>query len=179
MKKLLVLVAAGVVAGVLVAPVRADIVDLLTFQSAVNAAQAVDPTLAAPTNDGNHDFTVGGFDEQFGGHVGFSAQSGPRGQGPQGHLSSTDDATGLKERYDVVCVAVSGQDAALGLEPTSSPKDNSGTPRILIVHDGRLPGGGGDRYAFSLADPTKCAAFVHGGAVVVPVTGNILVHDEL
>jgi hypothetical protein len=52
----------------LVAPaaLRADIVDLLTFQSGVDAAQAVDPTLAAPSNDGGHDFAVGG-----GHHLGF------------------------------------------------------------------------------------------------------------
>jgi hypothetical protein len=46
----------------LIAPglARASIVDLATLLSGVDAAQAVDPTLNAPPNDGAHDFAVGG-----------------------------------------------------------------------------------------------------------------------
>jgi hypothetical protein len=161
----------------------AGIVDLLDFSAAVEAAQAVDPTIASPQNDGEHDFTVGGFERtgaNINSHVGFSAQSGPQGQEPKGHLSATNSMTGVKERYDAICVAVAGPNAAVGLVPRDAPPDNAATPRILAVHDGGLPGGGGDLYAFYLFPPTatNCVFFV-GGAVFIPESGNILVHDEL
>src|SRR5919201_434471 len=90
MKKLLAIAAASLTAVVFAVPVaRAGIVDLLTFQSAVDAAQAVDPTLDPPPNDGAHDFAVGGFERANGAHTGFSAQSGPLGENPFGHVSST------------------------------------------------------------------------------------------
>src|SRR6266571_8394698 len=44
-----------------------------------------------PTNDGAHDFAVGGFERANGSHIGFSTQSGPLGENPFGHLSSTLD----------------------------------------------------------------------------------------
>ena len=59
----------------------ADIADLFSFQSAVDSAQAVDPSIAAPPNDGGHDFAVGGgrtASDDLG--FGFSAHSGPLGQ---------------------------------------------------------------------------------------------------
>ena len=85
----------------------------------------------------------------------------------------------MKERYDVICVAVSGQNAAVGLVPTTSPPDNAATPRILSVRDSGLPGGTGDMYAFYFVTPTptNCAGFVTG-AVFSIASGNILVHDE-
>jgi hypothetical protein len=154
-----------------------SIVDLLTFQSAVDAAQAVDPTLAAPANDGSHDFAVGGFERAnvAMSHTGFSAQSGPQGQAPTGHLSSTS-STGLKERYDVTCLAVFGPDAAIGLVPTNSPPTNAGTERVLAVHDGDLPGGGGDLYTFWFTSASNCQFYV-GLAFFAPLSGNIVVHD--
>jgi hypothetical protein len=189
-RKWIAVAAASLTAGFLVAPgtISAGIVDLLTFQAAVDAAQAVDPTLAAPTNDGNHDFAVGGFERSNtptnGGHTGFSAQSHPNGQAPSGHLSSTFDSSptsltpGVKERYDVVCLAVSGNEAAIGMVPTSSPKTNTGMDQVLAVEDSGMPGGAGDMYAFYIgADPTDCATYL-GGAVFPPLRGNILVHDE-
>ena len=71
------LIATALAVVFLIAPaaVRADIVDLLTFQSGVDAAQAVDPTLAAPSNDVGHDFAVGGFRGTGDNQVGFSAHS--------------------------------------------------------------------------------------------------------
>jgi hypothetical protein len=189
-RKWIAVAAASLTAGFLVAPgtITAGIVDLLTFQAAVDAAQAVDPTLAAPANDGNHDFAVGGFERSNtptnGGHTGFSAQSHPNGQAPSGHLSSTFDSSptsptpGVKQRYDVVCLAVSGNEAAIGMVPTNSPKTNTGSDQVLAVEDSGMPGGAGDMYAFYVgADPTDCATYV-GGAVFAPLRGNILVHDE-
>jgi hypothetical protein len=83
--------ATATLAGVfLAAPVaRASIVNALTFDAAVEAAQLVDPTITPPANDGKHDFAVGGFTGLGTEHIGFSAQSGPQGQAPSGHLSGT------------------------------------------------------------------------------------------
>jgi hypothetical protein len=189
LKKLIVVTAAALTAVLLVAPaVRATVVDLVTFQAAVDAAHAVDPTLTAPSNDGNHDFAVGGFERSStptnGGHTGFSAQSHPNGQAPSGHVSSTFDsspaspAPGVKQRWDVVCLAVAGNEAAMGLVPTKSPRDNTAPITVLAVRDSGMPGGAGDEYAFyNGADPTDCATYVTG-AVFEILHGNILVHDE-
>ena len=188
MKKLAALVSASLVAIFLALPatVRADIVDLLTFQSALDAAQAVDPTLKAPSNDGEHDFAVGGFERaQFpptfsGGHTGFSAQSGPNGNAVKGQVTSTFDNSnpfpGSKQRWTVVCLAVSGMNASMGLVPRDAPPSNTADIRGLTVHDGG-PGGTADLYTFWGPDPQDCAA--HLLEAVFPIShGNILVHDE-
>jgi hypothetical protein len=175
---LLAATAAATVAVLVPATVRATIVDALTFQSAVDAAQAVDPTLQAPSNDGQHDFVVGGFTRANVemSHTGFSAQSGPHGQAPSGHLSSTSD-TGLKERYTVTCLVVDGQDAAIGLVPTDTPKSNTATQQVLAVHDGG-PGGTLDTYAFYQDNANDCPQWLHECTFFTPLNGNILVHDE-
>ncbi len=143
-----------------------------------DSAPAAGPaTASAPSNNGSHDFAVGGFlraNVEMS-HTGFSAQSGPQGQAAKGHLSSTSSG-GLKERYRVTCLAVSGSDAAMGLVPTNAPRSNAGTERVLSVHDGGLPRGGGDRYTFWFTSASNCASFV-GGAGFTRVRGNIVVHD--
>ena len=62
-------------------------------------------TVGARSNEGAHDFAVGGFERGSGAHTGFSAQSGPSGEDPFGHLSSTFPG-GPQQRYDVTCLAV-------------------------------------------------------------------------
>ncbi len=179
MRKFIAIGVATLTAVLLAAPVvRAGIVDLLTFEAAVDAAQAVDPTLQQPANDGKHDFAVGGFERPVGSHAGFSAQSGPNGEAPKGHLSSTSDDFRVKERYDVVCLAVAGPNASIGLAPTNSPPSNAGTPRILRVFDSQMPGGMGDLFTFYITDPMQCAQFLAMPALNMPLKGNILVHDE-
>src|SRR6266852_6292170 len=149
----------------LVAPgtVSATIVDLLTFQSAVDSAQAVDPTLASPANDGAHDFAVGGFERRNGFHTGFSAQSGPLGENPFGHLSSTLDPGVAQQRYDVTCLAVAGDHASIGLVPSNAGSNDATTETVLVVVDSGLPGGTGDVYGFVLnpgVQAKDCANFV-------------------
>jgi hypothetical protein len=168
----------------LVAPgtVSATIVDLLTFQSAVDSAQAVDPTLAAPTNDGAHDFAVGGFQRASGAHTGFSAHSGPLGENPFGHLSSTLDPGVFQQRYDVTCLAVAGNHASIGLVPTNAGSNDATLETILVVVDSGLPGGTGDLYAFDVTPGVQaqnCALDVALTPPFMPLSGNILVHDEL
>jgi hypothetical protein len=176
MKKQLALATATLVAVFVAAPVaRASIVNPLTFNAAVNAAQAFDPTVAPPANDGKHDFAVGGFEGAFMEHLGFSAQSGPQGQAPSGHVSGTY-AKGEKYRWRVTCLAVEGKDAAIGLVATEAPPSNAAFEAVFTVHDGG-PGAAGDLYAFFEYPASKCAEGV--GAAFVPIkSGDILVHDN-
>ena len=162
--------AAAVAAGAIAATV-----DPAVLQSAVDAAQAVDPTLAAPANDGQHDFAVGGFQTADTTTWGVSGQSGPNGENPFGHVSFTSPS-GFKGRYDVVCLAVAGNDAALGLVPT--PTTGTGPGGVLALHDGGPAAASADRYTFNqFESPLTCAAHV-GEAVLVPVNGNIVVNDS-
>jgi hypothetical protein len=179
MKKQLALATATLVAVFVAAPVaRASIVNPLTFNAAMNPALAVDPTLAPPANDGTHDFAVGGFEGELMEHVGFSAQSGPQGQAPSGHVSLTY-ANGLKGRWRVTCLAVEGKDAVMGIVPTEAPPSNAAFEGLLAVHDGG-PGAAGDTYAFFELPPSICALAVgHLTTFEVPIMrGDILVHDN-
>ena len=182
MKKLLAIAAAMLAVVFLLAPgtLWAGIVDLVTFQSAVDAAQAVDPTLTPPPNDGAHDFAVGGFERANGFHTGFSAHSEPLGENPFGHLSSTLDPGVAQQRYDVTCLAVAGNHASMGLVPTSAGSNDATNETVLVVVDGGLPGGTGDLYGFVVGGRANdCATFVLATPPFTPLSGNILVHDEL
>ena len=135
----------------------------------------------AASSNGSHDFANGGFERANGFRTGFTAQATP--QGANGHLSSTfDNGSGptIVERYDVVCLAVNGNTAAIGLVPTDNPSDNSATPRVLVVYDSQQPGGDGDRYAFVLSPAVNnCGAFANpGNAVFATLNGNVHVNDD-
>lgn len=184
MKKLLAIAAATLVAVFVVAPatVGATIVDLLTFQSAVDAAQAVDPTLAAPPNDGKHDFAVGGF-RGVGGinNVGFSAHSDPNGANPYGHLSQTIPPQGRKDRFTVTCLAVTVNHAAIGLTAANATTAaNFPNGRVLVVIDNGNPAGGQpvDNYGYVSSSTNNCTLYTATPVTNIPESGNILVHDE-
>jgi hypothetical protein len=183
LKKVLALATVALTAVLVVAPsVRADIVDLLTFQAAVDAAQAVDPTLDPPPNDGQHDFAVGGFEDVFGEQVGLSAHSGPNGGNSFGHESVTKPKPEGEERIrsQVVCLAVSGKLAAWGTVVMNSNSSTfpPGTEFVEFGRDGG-PGGAGDGWGFASDSAANCAAHVTDALAAAPITsGNILVHDE-
>ena len=153
--------------------------DLPTFQSGVDAAQAVDPTLAAPPNDGGHDFAVGGFRGTGDNQVGFSAHSDHLGGSPQGHLTQNIPQI-RKDRFTVTCLAVLGDHAALSLTPSdAATAANFPNGRVLGVADNGNPVGGQpvDQYGYFPGPASNCAVFV-GGSGFTPVSGNIVVHDE-
>jgi hypothetical protein len=174
----------------------ADIVDLFSFQSAVDAAQAIDPSIAAPPNDGGHDFAVGGgrtASDDLG--FGFSAHSGPLGQDPQGHMSfglslAPPFPKVAQVTVDVTCLTVVGNVATIGGEFTHVnapgggpvPVVQEGGGGLFVVTDNGNPVNGQslDQFAFVSvlnAPPTICPFF---GAVAGPLAnGNILVHDVL
>jgi hypothetical protein len=174
------LLALTLTVGVFVFPSSASAThSLLDFQSAVDAMLAVDPTLDPPPNDPTRDFAVGGFQALLPPKVtmGFSAhEDGPRAEDAWGHASQTFE-TGSKGRWRVVCFAVSGNEAALGLEPQDSRASHLG-PGILDVRDSGLPGGAGDLWSFFPNQPEFCELLL---AVAEPTEaierGNILVHD--
>jgi hypothetical protein len=187
MKKLLAISAAGVTAVLLFAPaVRAEIVDLLTFQQAVDAAQSVDSTLSAPSNDGKHDFIVGGFIDVSQERVGLSAQSDPLGTNPFGRESVTFPNGAPKIRSKVTCLAVVGnvlgvgQIAAWGTVATSSNSNTlpPGTEFVEFGRDGG-PGGTADGWGFAIAPASTCKSFLGQAASSLPIlSGDLLIHDE-
>jgi hypothetical protein len=78
----------------------------------------------------------------------------------------------------VICLAVLGDDAALGLVPTDAASNDELMGEVLAVHDSGLPGGMSDTYAFLPEPPAMCALSV-GDAILPIERGNILVHDAL
>lgn len=200
--KLLVIAAVILAAVLLAAPVvRGSVLDLLTFQSGVNAAQAVDPTLNSPPNDGAHDFAVGGGQHGANGvpdcsnsvsncvDEGFSAHSGPNGEDPQGHVSATFmTPQPYKLRGRVVCLNVQGNQAWILVlqQEAGTPGYPQGQHFLLHVIDNGNPVNGTPTDmivniapgAFSpgpTTGPNRCGF----SPFAVPLQkGNIVVHDE-
>ena len=176
-----IVLALTLVVGVILFPTSASATDdLLDFQLAVDEMLAVDPTLDPPPNDGKHDFVVGGFRDVFGYNNGLSAHSGPGGEDPLGQISATNPASEHKIREDVVCLAVLGNLAAIGVRgqqwfPPSSKKYP--VQEVLVIRDGG-PGGAGDGFKTRAQDPDNCQALLAEALTAPPiVSGNILVDD--
>ena len=104
--------------------------DLGEVPVALDALNTYSPeSIAGPTNDGRHDFAVGGGQHGDGGfpdckngagtfpigtcvNEGFSAQSGPSGESPKGRVSATFETPHpFKLRGPVLCVDVHGNEA--------------------------------------------------------------------
>jgi len=178
------LVALAVSAGVLVCPSSASAqLDLLEFQSAVDAMLAVDPTLDPPPNDGKKDFVVGGVQDSLGFRHGISAHSGPAGEDAFGHVS-TQSPTGQKQRWDdVVCLAVLGNLAAIGVRGRFwSPGGEKFPEDTIFVAQDNGPGGALDRWSYAVAPsaPETCASHLSFAATAPFIrNGNILIHDAM
>ena len=121
------------------------------------------------------DSVTGGFHDIYGFNNGVQASSGPSGEDPTGHASATSPTTGDKIREDAVCVAVSGNLAAVGMVGTQNGEPYS---EVQIFRDGG-PGGSGDGFdAFTGEDPYDCVAFVDDAENAPAILkGNILVKD--
>ena len=165
---------------------------LLDFQSAVAALNAVDPTIKPPPNDPSKDFVVGGFRGQgtnndgFANNVGFSAHSGSLGENPKGHLSETEphafptgSSSTYQGRFRVTCLAVLGNEAALGLVPTETASNDQPAEFVFAVRDNGLPNGVGDQYAFVPDVPAELCELGLGEAAFPIERGNILVNDAV
>jgi hypothetical protein len=153
------LLGALVAASVLMLAPSATAFDPLEFPAAVDALNTYSPDrIASPTNDGAHDMAVGGgqhgvnfigeCSNKFGQCVneGFSAQSGPSGQNPQGHVSATVSAGTTfmyKLRGPVTCLDVHGNQAFMLVTQTVDGAAGFGFPKgqnfLLHVIDNGNP----------------------------------------
>jgi hypothetical protein len=163
---------------------------LVDYQSAADALLAVDSTLDPPPNDPNRDFAVGGFQGQDNNNVGFSGHGDALlGSDPQGHLSETIPlffpmaSSTYQGRFRVTCIAVTLNEAAIGLVPTDVASQDQSAEFILSVRDNRGTGFPDDYEFFFDPNPgviqaSDCAIYV--GFASFPVAhGNILVNDAL
>ena len=120
------------------------------------------------------DSVTGGFHDIYGFNNGVQASSGPSGENPTGHASSTNPYNGAKIRENAVCVAVSGNLAATGMVGTANGEPYS---EVLVYRDGG-PGGSGDGFDSFPGDPLDCASFVAAAEFAPAIlAGNILVKD--
>jgi len=185
-RKVLLAAAAALAAIALPAGAGADVYSLLDYQSATDALQAVDPTIDPPPNNPNRNFVVGGFHGTDNNNVGFSANSDAIGLDPQGHLSETiplffgTPPKTYQGRFRVTCLAVVGNEAAMGLVPTDTASNDQTAEFILAVRDNRglgIP----DEYAFESGVDVfaNACAFSVGDALFSIESGNILVNDAL
>ena len=128
---------------------------------------------------GKHDSAVGGFQGTGDNNVGFSAMSDADGANPFGHLSQTIPHV-RKDRFRVTCLAVSGNEAAIGLTPANAQTAQTyPNGRVLAVRDNGNPANGQsvDEYAYFIGSiAADCANYV-SGASFVPANGNIVVRD--
>jgi hypothetical protein len=168
---------------------------------AFDALNIYAPDIAAPTNDGAHDFAVGGGQHGVNGvpncsnsdsncvNEGFAAQSGPAGQKPQGHVSATFVTPHpFKLRGPVVCLDVHVNEAfilVIQQEDAASEGFPQGQAFLLHVIDNGNPVNGTPPDAIANLGPGD---FLPGGVVpgfpcgfspsAVPLQkGNIVVRD--
>ena len=185
-RRVLLAFAAVLVAIALPAGAGADVYSLLDYQSATDALRAVDSTIDPPPNDPSRNFVVGGFHGTENNNVGFSANSDAIGLDPQGHLSETipfffgTPPTTYQGRFQVTCLAVVGNQAAMGLVPTDAASNDQPAEFILAVRDNRglgIP----DEYAFeSDADVFANDCALHFSDAFFSIdSGSILVNDAL
>jgi hypothetical protein len=135
---------------------------------------------------GMSDTAVGGF-RGVGGvnDVAFSAHSDPNGANPYGHLSQTIPAGKTspqrQDRFDVTCLAVDGNHAAIGLTPSNSETATRfPSGRVLIVIDNGNPQSGQTVDTYGYRNGTNnCEMFRTDVVTNLPETGDTLVHDEL
>ena len=148
--------------------------------SAVNAQEAVDPTIDAPLTYQGKNTAVGGFQGTEGNKVAFSADSGSVGQDPKGHLSETrphffpsGSSSTYQGRFRVICLAVLGNEAAVGLVPTNAASNDTTNGFVLAVRDNGQPNGTGDQYGFVPGvSPATCGQGL-GEAVFSIANGNV------
>jgi hypothetical protein len=198
------LLGALVAAAVLFAP-SATAFDPLEFPAAVDALNTYSPdTIAPPTNDGAHDFAVGG--GQHGANFipdcsnssgdcvneGFSAQSGPSGENPQGRVSATYmTPQPFKLRGPVLCLDVHANEAFILVlqQAAGAPGFPQGAPFLVHVIDNGNPIFGtplddiANRGPGDFAPPEVSAPFGFPcgfSFVAAPLQrGNIVVRDVL
>jgi hypothetical protein len=196
-----------IAAAVLALAPSATAFDPLEFPAAVDALNTYSPdSIAAPTNDGAHDLAVGG--GQHGANFipacsnsdgncvneGFSAQSGPSGDNPQGRVSATYlTPQPFKLRGPVICLDVQGNEARILVMQTVDGGDfgfPKNVPFLLQVIDNGNPVNGtppdmianrgpADFVAPPFSGPLFPCGYDPENRVTPLLRGNIVVRDVL
>lgn len=141
---------------------------------------------AETVSAGVGDRVVGGGRDAFDANVSVSAQAGPSGESPFGHINATLPFPGtpgdtFQVRLEVTCVAVVGNLAAVGAVVTESSSNDlpPGTNFVVVFRDTGLPGGEGDAIEpFGVPPATLCADFIPFAAIALPLrNGNVSITD--
>lgn len=159
---------------------------LLVLGVLASALVATAASAAIAGSAGSGDSAVGGIRGVGGVNaIAFSAHSDANGANPYGQLSQTIPAgktsAQRKDLFDVTCLAVDGNHAAIGLTPSNSETAaNFPQGRVLIVIDNGDPSSPGqtvDLYGYANGT-NNCQLFRTTPVVNLPDTGNILVNDQ-
>jgi hypothetical protein len=159
---------------------------LLVLGVLASALLATAASAAITGSAGMGDSAIGGLRGVGGVNaIAFSAHSDANGANPYGQLSQTIPAgktsAQRKDLFDVTCLAVHGNYAAIGLTPSNSETAaNFPHGRVLIVIDNGNPSSSGqtvDFYGYRNGT-NDCQQFPADAVTNLPATGNIVVNDE-
>jgi hypothetical protein len=187
-KKVVAAAIATLAVAVAGASVARAAIDLLDFQAALDALAAVDPQLAveaqANSND-KRDFAVGGGQSAAGQNFGLSAHSGPAGEDPFGHVSTTVPHDG-KLRARIVCLQVvtdsmTGIKRAGFIGQITESSSNTAVAGLFVrgsARDTGLSGGSGDGFRFATTSrPPPSMPCPPQLSIPDLEHGNINIHD--
>ena len=168
---------AACAAALLVVPVAGAAVDPAEYGAVVEAVQAVDASIAAPPDSPERDLVVGTSRNQDT-TLAMAAHSGPNGEDPRGNGVAIAPST--RTHFDVTCVDVAGNLAAVGVVVTRSNLLPPGTELLVFVRDTTLPGGMGDGHNVIVLAAASCVGSALVAATVPPHDhGNWIVSDGL
>jgi hypothetical protein len=168
---------AAVAAALIIAPGASAAVDPAEYESVVEAVHAVDASIAAPPNLPDRDFVVGTSRNEDA-TLALAAQSGPNGEDPRGQGVAIAPST--RTQFEVTCLDVLGNLAAVGAVVTRSTLLPEGTELVIFVRDTTAPGGLGDGHQV-IALPAESCEGTAALALTVPPHehGNWIVSDAL
>jgi hypothetical protein len=138
MRVLLSICIAALCAASIVGVASADYDDS-SFQAALEASLAVDPTASTHvSNDSGRDIAVGGGQTTLGYRFSIAASSDPLGGDPRGHVRVTDP-DGTVTDGQVACLLVLSE-AGVGLALIGVDTDAPGTSLLITATDGGTSG---------------------------------------
>jgi hypothetical protein len=123
------------------------------------------------------DFAVGGGQTIFESTVGFSAHSGPSGEDARGHYAETVLGGSIKDRAEVTCLRVVGNEAVFVGVVTDAASNTvpPGTVQTTFVRDDDEMLGDGVRNLIGVGTPGICPT----PDLLPPplLSGEVVVHD--
>jgi hypothetical protein len=152
-------------------------VDPAEYDSAVAGVHAVDESIQVAANSSSDDFVLGVSHNQDA-TLTLSAQSGPNGEDPQGQGIAV--APNTRAHFEVTCLDVAANLAAVGVVVTRSNFLPVGTELIVFVRDTTLPGGASDGHNVIALPAETCEGSAPLAATVPPHdNGNWAVNDTV